>query len=131
MRRFRLLLIYVFCCGLMLTVFSCAKNKDTKGYFKIPQKVKIVKSEGIKSKCYDYAIAEVIRLLKKIDVSTIVSSEVNYTNVVNLQILLPESDRIESFIDTSEIFCDGFILQTTKEGTNITANNAKGVLNGI
>ena len=94
--------------------------------FSLPDKVHLTCLEGVDSKCYRYAVDEMIRLIGRLGISVATVSRKESGEGLSLQIgdCLP--------VKTSgEIIHDGFLFSVSGDGINISANSGKGVLNGV
>lgn len=81
--------------------------------------------------CYDYAVAEICRLLQKINIVTRIAVEPELGKLFRLFVGLPGALMPAIAPLRSGLFPDAYSLEISAKGVLIASATAKGVLNGI
>ncbi|MFA6292335.1 MAG: DUF4838 domain-containing protein, partial [Victivallales bacterium] len=96
-------------------------------FYKIPGKVSIFHGGDAGSKCYQYALHELERLLQRIGIST----ELHESKVKSNSFFLAIGRGCEGGGSCTDLMYDGFRLSVSDGGAVISSNSPKGVLNGV
>lgn len=96
-------------------------------FYRIPKEISIFHRSDIDSKCYQYALHELQRLMRRIGVST--EAREFKGKCASFSLVLGKGCMIrESSVNLKH---DGFRLSVSEGGVELSSDSAKGVLNGV
>ncbi len=95
--------------------------------YKIPSTISLFHKGGTDSKCYQYALDELQRLLRRIGVS----AELREYKGKCSSFFLALGEKCSIKEHTTNLKHDGFRLSVSEAGIELSADSAKGVLNGV
>jgi Domain of unknown function (DUF4838) len=103
----------------------------TGSRFNLPGEVRMARFQASDSSCYDYAVSELGRLLKRVNTSSFVSDKTVSDGLFALQIIPSERTSAPPLPPHDEVVWDGYALSVSEAGISIVAKEPKGVLNGV
>ncbi len=114
---------------LFVSLVFCGCSKS--GHFVFPQKVTVFYAKRDSSRCYNYAVAELVRLLNRINIDVKTTRRSIKNNC--FEIRLSTSDKIAKAADVlpPKLMQDAYRLKITDKDITISSSSAKGVLNGV
>jgi len=96
-------------------------------FYRIPKKISVFHRKDTGSKCYQYALNELQRLMQRVDVST----EFREYQGKDDFFCLSGGDDFTTNTVSESLKYDGFCFSVSDKGFEISSDSAKGVLNGI
>ena len=116
-------------CALVSLAMGSSNAVAQEGTFQFPANVKLEVLTETPSPCFDYAIAELSRLLKGVGI-TAETREPSARPGWHVQILGADTSALP-FPDVGEVRDDGYVIDVTEDGMVLSAREPKGVLNGV